>query len=371
MKKKVLQLIGSFHQGGSERQAIALTRLLVDDGGFDVFAAALNKNGFLLSEAEAIGLREIPEFPITSFFTIEFANQVRKLARYLVENKIDIIHTHDFYTNVFGMAAAALARTHSRITSKRETSGMRTSAQETVERLAFRRSDAVVANSSAVREFLLNRGVPPEKVHVIHNGVDLSRFGGSDSIRSRSSLGLGPGRFITLVANLRHPVKNIPMFLRVARRISDQWNDVRFVIAGEGELAPELSLMAKELGVHVRVDFLGRCSDVPALLASSYACVLTSNAEGFSNSILEYMAAGRPVVATSVGGAAEAITRDTGFLVAPDDDAAMADCLQQLLADEMRAARMGIGGQERVKMEFSLERQIEHTVELYDQLSSQ
>ena len=116
--------------------------------------------------------------------------------------------------------------------------------------------------------------------------------------------------------------------------------------------------------------FIGRCTDVPALLAESYACVLTSTAEGFSNSILEYMAAGKPVVATNVGGAAEAIVDgETGFLVESNDDNAMADCLMKLLDEETLASRMGKAGRERVKAEFSEKAQLERTIELYDSLT--
>src|SRR5205814_2007421 len=121
VKRRVLQLIGSFHQGGSERQAVALTRMLKTDDSFDVFAATLNNEGVLKDEIEALGLREIPEFPLSSFYNPNFVAQVRHCSQYLKENKIDIVHTHDFYTNVFGLAAATLAGVHVRIASKRET----------------------------------------------------------------------------------------------------------------------------------------------------------------------------------------------------------------------------------------------------------
>ena len=142
--------MGSFHQGGSEKQAVDLTRLLKAEGSFDLFVATLNNDGVLRPQIEVLELPEIQEFPLTSFYNANFITQVRRCASYLRENKIDLVHTHDFYTNVFGMAAATLARIPGRVASKRETGGMRSRSQEFVEKLAFTRAKAIVVNSSAV-----------------------------------------------------------------------------------------------------------------------------------------------------------------------------------------------------------------------------
>ena len=372
MKKRVLQFIPSFEQGGSERQAVALTRLLKRDETFDVYAATLNSRGPLREEVAALDLSELPEYRLSSFFNPDFILKARACARYLRENRIDIVHTHDFYTNVFGMTAATFAGVPVKVASKRETDGMRTKAQNYVETLAFRRAEAVVANSEAVRKSI-GRVVRTEKVHTIYNGIDPTRFELNGDGRQRFiSLGLPSTeskRIVTLVANLRHSVKNVPMFLRAARQILDHTGDVHFVVAGEGELEAELRLVATDLGIADHVTFTGRCDDVPALLAASYACVLTSSAEGFSNSILEYMAAGKPVVATDVGGAREAVVDcETGYLVAPDDDAALADKLVLLLRDGDLARLLGNTAGERVRMHFSAEAQLLNTIALYRSL---
>ncbi len=372
MKKRVLQFIGSFHQGGSERQAVALTRMLSNEGSFEVRVATLNKQGVLRGEIDALGLPEIAEFPLTSFYDANFIRQVRRCAKYLTQNKIDLIHTHDFYTNVFGMAAATLAGVPVRIASKRETEGMRSAGQRFVEKIAFGRADAIVANSDAVRDHLTACGIRQDKIRVIYNGVDpsdkhpyLSANGKQGCLPLQSSA----ARTITLVANLRHPVKNIPMLLRTAKRVTENDDNIRFVIAGEGELREELQGLAVRLGVARNVDFLGRCDDVPSLLASSYACVLTSEAEGFSNSLVEYMAAGKPVVATKVGGAAEAVDDgETGFLVGSDDDEAMASRLIELLDDPKMATALGAAGRSVAAERFSRESQLHKTLDLYNSL---
>ena len=157
MKKNVLQFIGSFHQGGSERQAVQLTRLLCEDDRHKVFVAALNAEGVLRREVEEIGFTEIPEFKLTSFYDLNFFRQLRRCVRYLKKNKIEIIHTHDFYTNIFGMAAAKLAGVPVKIASKRETGGMRGKLQKVLEKQAFRMADAIVVNSRGSRK-LFERG---------------------------------------------------------------------------------------------------------------------------------------------------------------------------------------------------------------------
>lgn len=371
MKKNVLQLIGSFNEGGSERQAVGLTRLLVRDGAMNVFAATLNREGPLLEQVEKLGFDSIPEFKLTSFYDLNFISQVRKFARYLKENKIDIIHTHDFYTNVFGMIAAKLAGTRVRIASKRETGGMRSALQKKAEKFAFRLADAVVVNSEAVKTYLTGENISQGKINVIYNGLDLDRLRTSATDRGEicESLGLsadGAIRFITLVANLRHEVKNQPMFLRAAAKVLQKYPNAHFVLAGEGDLRESLENLASELNIAANVHFIGRCDTLAELLSITFAGVLTSFAEGFSNSIIEYMAVGKPVIATNVGGAGEAIVHgETGYLVESDDDEAMAMRLIELLGDESKATQMGAAGKLRAEETFSVSTQLAKTLELY------
>ena len=374
MKKRVLQFIGSFNQGGSERQAVSLTRLIKSEASYDVFLATLNKEGVLLDEINSLELPEIEEYKLTSFYNLNFIKQVRRCAAYLRENKIDLVHTHCFYANIFGMAAATLAGVPIRVASKRETGKMRTAAQDFVEKLAFGRADAIVVNAAAVRDHLTQNSIEPEKIRVIYNGLDFSRFSNSDNdkLRTLESFRLPTDetiRFVTLVANLRHAVKNVPNLLRAAKIVTAKIPDAHFVIAGEGELESDLKSMATELGLNGNVHFIGRCTNVPALLDISDICVLTSTAEGFANSILEYMAAGKAVIATNVGGAAEAIVDgETGYLIPSGDDPALAAKLIELLGDGHKAARFGAEGKRVVTERFSQSAQLTATLKLYDDL---
>lgn len=372
MKKKVLQFINSFHQGGSERQAVQLTTLLVEDGNYEVLLACLNDEGVLRNEVEKLGFNEIPEFKLTSFFNLDFLRQVRKCAEFIKENRIDIVHTHDFYTNVFGMSAAVLAGVKTKIASKRETSGMRSKAQKIVEKIAFQRANKVVVNAEAVKTYLISEGVSSDKINVVYNGLDLERLSPKETdykkICTEFNLPVDAEvKSVTLVANLRHQVKNQPMFLRTAQRVLQKFPNTHFVLAGEGELQKDLENLAKELNIQENTHFIGRCTKVPELLSISSICVLTSFNEGFSNSILEYMAASKPVVATRVGGASEAILdNETGFLVESDDDKTMAEKLIWLLENPTQATEMGKKGRARIEAKFSCEAQLEKTKRIYE-----
>ncbi|HKQ08530.1 MAG TPA: glycosyltransferase [Blastocatellia bacterium] len=375
MRPNVLQLIGSFHQGGSERQAVQLTRLLKTANRYDVHLACMDQSGALLDEVRQMGLRDIPEYRLNSFYDRNALVQVRRFALYLQKRGIDIVQTHDFYTNIFGMAAARLAGVRVRIAARRETTGWRTPAQKIVERQAYRFAHAIVANSEAVRRQLISEGVAGRRVVTLHNGIDLDRLRVPEDFNRAAALasfGLPTApelRFVTVVANLHHAVKDHPTFLRAARRVREAWPSARFVIAGEGELTTAMQAMAAQLGIADETFFIGRAGHIAELLAASDVCVLSSQAEGFSNSILEYMAAARPVVVTDVGGAREAVRDgESGYIVPAGADEAMAARIIALLSDDEQARAMGERGRRMVEQKFSCAAQLSATEALYDRL---
>ncbi|HEY9231249.1 MAG TPA: glycosyltransferase [Blastocatellia bacterium] len=375
MRPKVLQLIGSFHQGGSERQALQLTRLLRAGDRYDVQLACLDRSGALFDEAARMGLADIPEYRLTSFYDRNALMQVRRFALHLQTRGVDVIQTHDFYTNIFGMAAARLAGVRVRIAARRETTGWRTPAQKIVERQAYRFAHAIVANSEAVRRQLIAEGVADRRVVTIHNGIDLDRLRVPEDFSRAAALasfGLPTAaelRFVTLVANLHHAVKDQPTFLRAAHRIREAFPAARFVIAGECKLTGAMQEMAARLGIADETFFIGRAERIAELLAASDVCVLSSQAEGFANSILEYMAAARPVVVTDVGGAREAvIDGESGYVVPAGADEAMAAHIIALLNDDKQARAMGERGRQIVEQRFSCAAQLAATAALYDRL---
>lgn len=372
MKRKILQLVGSFHQGGSEQQAIQLIKTLREKGIAEIFVATLDKNGPLLGQFSDIEQADIQEFSLRSFYDINFLRQIKECSKLIRRHNIDIVQTHDFYTNVFGILSAKTARRVRVIAAKRETGGMRSSAQQKIESMLLKRADRIVANSDAVRDLLISYKIDGTKINTIYNGVDLQRFSRPFDRREICEMfGLSySDKFITMVGNLRHAVKNYPMFLRAADLITKKFNDIHFIVAGEGDLQPELENMAIDLGIKDNVHFLGRCSAVPELLSISHVGVLTSDAEGFSNSILEYMAAGLPVVATNVGGAAEAIAENiSGFLIEPNDHRSLAERLCYLIQNENIATEFGREGRKSVSTNFDRETQLLKMLRLYDEIS--
>jgi L-malate glycosyltransferase len=375
MKPNVLFIIDSFEQGGSERQALQLLRQLHESGRCNVRIACLQDKGSLRADAEALGVGEIPEYALTSFYDLNFVRQVRRFTSFIKENRIDVVHTHCFYTNVFGMTGAFLARVPARVTSKGETEGFRTPMQKRVERMAFRTAHRVIANCKMVQSQLVREGLAPKRIIQHYNGLDLNRLKVRDDFRrqdARALFGLPKNRrFITIVANLHNPVKAHPMFLRAATLVRRAVPDAAFVIAGEGGLEPMLHEFAAELGIKDDVFFIGRCDRVAELLFASDIGVLSSKAEGFANAILEYMAAGLPVVATDVGGLREAVAEgETGFLVESGDHEAMADRIIHLLNDPKRANAMGARGKAVAEEKFAAEHHLRNTLELYDELLS-
>lgn len=365
----------SFNQGGSERQAVQLTRLLQESGRYRVHIACLHRRGVLLDELHRLGFEDVPEFPLTSFYDRNASVQLRRFVSFLREQDIKLVHTHDFYSNIFGMVGAALARMPARIASRRETRGTRTGAQKWAERRAYNLAHAVVANAEAVQRDLVEEGVSAKKIVTIYNGLDVEHMTARGDLSRDEMLAMfdlpreGERRFVTLVANLRLGVKDHPVFLRAAARVHRAIPEAAFVIAGEGHLMDEMRSLAAQLGLERDAYFIGECVNVPELLALSEVCVLSSRAEGFSNSILEYMAAARPVVATDVGGAREAIRDgETGHIVAVGDDEMMAAHIISLLRDREHARVMGARGRRLVEEKFSCEARLARTEEMYERL---
>jgi len=211
---------------------------------------------------------------------------------------------------------------------------------------------------------------------VIYNGLDTSRVAavqGAARLENLKKLGLPEAsvdrRFVVIVANMRHDVKDYPMFLRAARSVANSVPDAAFLLAGEGQLQQSFRELATELGIADRTFFLGRCEHIAELLSLADVCVLSSKAEGFSNSILEYMAAGKPVVVTDVGGAREVvIENETGYIVPSGADELMTERIVSLLHDPQKARAMGEKGRRVIQQKFSSEELVRNTEALYHRL---
>jgi glycosyltransferase involved in cell wall biosynthesis len=202
---------------------------------------------------------------------------------------------------------------------------------------------------------------------VIYNGLDLDRFSVESISKRQSARDSGAVKTVGIVANLRK-VKGLEVFIEAAKKLSDLFFDLRFAVVGEGPERGFLEKLAADLGIGHRVHFLGSRRDIPEILASFDIGVLCSHYESFSNSILEYMAAGLPVVCTDVGGAREVITDGVnGFLVPPDDPVALADSIRNIIEQDL-FLQFGRANRARVEEGFSPSSMIERFESIYSDL---
>ena len=226
--------------------------------------------------------------------------------------------------------------------------------------------DRYIAVSGQVETQLCNDlGVPRSKVRVVRNGVPLATFDTAPDAALRRSLG-GHGRapIVLTVARLNTDKGHVHL-LEAAALVPD----ARFVFVGEGPERETLEALARRLGIADRVAFLGNRDDVPQLLASCDLFVLPSLYEGLPISILEAMAAGKPVVATAIGGTSEEVVEGvTGFLVPPADAGALAAGIRRVLCDEALALRLGAAGRVRAAAEFSSASMVRGVVSVYDEV---
>lgn len=367
-KIKLLQMLTNFHIGGTERQ-VANLALGIDSTRFDLHLGCLRNSGELLGELEPL---QIPrsEFRIGPFYSPTTFWQVIRLGKYIRTHAIQIVHSYGFYSNVFAVPAARLARTSIVVASIRDTGDVLTPRQRWVQRLVCRLADCVLVNAEAIRDSLIEEGYDRARIVVIRNGITLSKYGKSEKgVALRRELGLPPSAELVVVFSRLNQMKGIQYFLEAAMTLSGSFPNARFLIVGDGGSRSELEEQACRMGLGQRAVFTGFRKDVPELLSQAAVSVLPSLSEGLSNSLLESMAAGVPVVATRVGGNPEVIEHEvTGLLVPARDSAALAAAIRRLLEDKDLAASFGQAGIQRVARLFSIERSVRETEHLYQKL---
>lgn len=291
-----------------------------------------------------------------------------RLARFLRRERIDVVHPLFPDSLYFGTVVAKLAGVPCVAGFQVSLGYWMTPRDRRVGRFINRWVDGTVANCEACRQTIVaDWGVPAESVAIIPNGVDLSRFtvfGG----KPPSCNGTAAQR-VGIVANLR-PVKNIELFIRAASRLAPSHPNVRFEIAGEGELRGPLQALIDSLGLHDCVTLRSTVADVPAFLDRLDVAVLCSLSEGSPNAIMEYMAAGLPTVATDVGGNTELVENEVTGLVVPSNDVKrLAAAIDRLLRDRALAARLGAIARERAFAQYSVEAQARRYEDFYRDLA--
>ena len=364
----LLKMLTNFHIGGTERQ-VANLALGIDPSRFDLHLACLRHSGELLEELETLRVPR-PEFRIGSLYSPKTVWQAMRLARYVRRNLIQIVHSYGFYPNVFAVPAARLAGASIVVASIRDTGDALTPLQRRVQKMVCRLADCVLVNAEAIRERLIGEGYDPGKIAVIRNGITLSRFAREQrGATLRQELGVPLSAPLVIVFSRLNQLKGVQYFLEAAITLAGRFPDARFLVVGDGADRKELEEQAGRWGLGQRTVFTGFRGDIPELLSQAAVSVLPSLSEGLSNSLLESMAAGVPVVATSVGGNPEVIKDGvTGLLVPPRDAVALAAAIGHLLEDKELAASFGEAGRRRVAELFSVERSVRETEYLYERL---
>jgi glycosyltransferase involved in cell wall biosynthesis len=302
---------------------------------------------------------------------------VAELCQWIIRDQIDILHTHSYRPNIFGRLAGVLCKAgamkivghyHNQYDNKWEADGTLIYDQ-----LLARLSDRLIACSASVRQHIAEKAeIPEEQIELLLNGVELDRFAARlDPDAMKAELGIPSNSKVVGVVGRISEQKAQDDFIRAARIIEQDEPETVFLIVGAANdpaLLERLQRLTIELGVDEKVRFVGHVTDMPRIYAALDVLVLPSRWEGFGLVLVEAMAAGKPIVATRVGGIPEVVVDgETALLVPPSDPAAIAAAVVSLLTDPERARAMGRCGVERAGL-FAWKHAADRLDDLYSRL---
>lgn len=360
---RLLHLVYSLHTGGLENGVVNLCNHMSCDS-FKPSICVFQSGGALESrlDRDRVELHTVRPF-LSTDPTMPF-----RLAALLRRQRIDILHTHSWGTLVEGVTAAKLARTPRVIHGEHGVIEQRP-RNIRVQRFFWSWVDEVAAVASPLADRMADIvGFPRERIRVIQNGVDTVHFApmwdGSTACRAHFNLS-EKHVLIGMVARLA-PVKNHLGVVRALAALRRRGVSAALALAGEGPLRAEILLAANELDITEHVRLLGNITDVGRFLNALDIFVSNSHIEGMSNTIMEAMASGIPVVATSVGANSALVSHGrSGLLIPPRDDEALVDALEKLARDSTLRREMGAVGRERIEDDFSIGRMVQDYENLY------
>lgn len=290
--------------------------------------------------------------------------RMARFVRLLRRHRIDVLQAYFPDSSYFGIPAAWLAGVPHRVRTRNNAGHWLTPLHRRLGRALNALTTATLANCVAAKRALLAaEGPAPGSVRVLENGVDLGRF---LALKPPESLPESPR--VGAVANLR-PVKGIDVLVAAAAMLGERHSRTVFRVAGEGGQRTELEAAIARENLSGRFMLTGAADDVPGFLVGLDVAVLPSRSEGMSNALLEYMAAGRPIVATAVGGNPELVEHGVhALLVPPDDPASLARAIDRLLGDRPLALRLAAAARKRARERFSREAMVRKFEDFYASL---
>lgn len=289
-----------------------------------------------------------------------------KLSRLLREQQPEIVHAHDAHAVAMTALAISLggATLPTRLVAARRVTFH--VGRNAFSRWKYRQVDRFICASAFIRSILIGDGIPADRLDVVYDGVDLKSVEAAPLVNIHQTFWLPHGA--PLVGNVAalDPDKGQRYLVDAAHLVVRKVPDARFLIVGQGELEPTLRQQIKHLHLEKHVFLTGFRSDVLSLQKGFDVFVMTSVSEGLGTSALDAMACGRPVVATQVGGLPEVVDhRETGLLVPARDPASLAEAIIDLLQDRTLREQYGNAARERAREQFSVDRMIDETVEVY------
>jgi glycosyltransferase involved in cell wall biosynthesis len=375
MTKRILQIIPTLDQSGAEKQLTLLARGLLREE-FDVHACALTRGGPLEADLGAAGIPVTVVGKRRKFDPYAFW----RLWRLIKQLQPDLVHTWIFAANAYGRAAGLLAGVKCLVAGERCVDPWK-SWELWFDRYFAKRTARIVANSEGVREFYVGKGIPAEKIDVIPNGIPPAPPCSTTRQEILAELGLAEGaRLVGLIGRL-WPQKRVKDAIWAADLLKVIRDDVYLLIIGDGPHRQRLERFRDQCEIRDKVLFLGHRSDVPRLLPHFDVLWSPSAYEGQSNTILEAMAAGVPVVATDIPGTRELVVDgETGYLVSTEGwpsnattvnktvAAGLAKYTVRILDDRALSQRLGEAARKRMLDEFSVEKMVARYADLYRRL---
>jgi glycosyltransferase involved in cell wall biosynthesis len=359
MTVNILYLIQSMGCGGTERQLMQLIGGL-EGSRYRPHLVTLVPSG------EFFDVLTIPKrcLQFRSFSRPSVLSTAARLSSFIRRHDIHIVQT--FFQDPFLLAAMIRPFHKIRlIGSFRDLGFWRTPAETRKMRLAYPFFNGFIANAQAVKDhFVQADGLRAEKFEIIYNGIEV------DSISpALSSSAARRGPVVGMVANCNRPVKRVEDFIRTAALVYRRHPDARFMVVGDGYLRPQLEALAHSLGLAESLTFTGQVAEPIATIRTFEVGVITSETEGLSNAILEYMACGVPVVATATGGNPELVREgENGYLVPVGDVELMAERIGLLLRGDALRRQISGANLTRVKAEFSLKHMVVNHQDYYERI---